>query len=781
MSSNPRRSRASRFASEDSDGLSLNTINCTLKKGATFHSSPTTFQKPSLPRRSQTNLDDVIIDESRRRAAQTIGNVDSILAGSIKSSWSDLSDESTPFPRNLLDHMVGTSCHEGKDATMSNSGRSRFNPRRRSPREHASDSGLGTSIASSKQEGKEAKSSGTVAAITRSAAIAGQDDGVLPLSDNAQQCIEQRILNPLLSRQSFKDFHSIVRDCPKRMREKQIVCLRDLEKTLLTYLAPVSQLLKDNGIWGNTYRALCLKGKAKTADLYLDFCTASILCIQATVEYLSPREQTQPHDRPYSPGYFTDLVASIEMYAEQLRKSRERQAAGEELDEMDVHPTDELKLSGGFADTGRPAELVRITKSGKAISIATGLPVEDADEDSKAPIRFKRSMSEQLEDEEEIMRSMARRKKNATPEELAPKKCKEPGCNKEFKRPCDLTKHEKTHSRPFKCSHKDCKYYNFGWPTQKEMERHENDKHSNAPVMFKCHFEPCPYKSKRESNCKQHMEKAHGWSYVRTKTNGKGGKAGSSAHPTPMITSLPTPSSGQSNSAMSPPENSFPTMDSYQDMILNYASSDQFNNDDIFAFDAPELTMDLSPVDNNTPSTDGHLTAFSGLSPDLSEQLNDFHDINTDLSDIYYGTIPAPTAAIYDKTVLPMDNFNFYPSPVEAVPQALNVPHISPAGHGNTMLYTPASMAESMVDEGFVEYDVNDQMSGQTMHNQMPDDFVLFDPKRADFAQGGQFFVDMDTTPSAAAGFTQPSSQDYSMDFSPDMDWMNTESGGGYN
>ena len=42
--------------------------------------------------------------------------------------------------------------------------------------------------------------------------------------------------------------------------------------------------------------------------------------------------------------------------------------------------------------------------------------------------------------------------------------------------------------------------------------------------MFRCHYHPCPYESKRESNCKQHMEKAHGWAYVRSKNNGKSGR-----------------------------------------------------------------------------------------------------------------------------------------------------------------------------------------------------------------------------------------------------------------
>lgn len=97
--------------------------------------------------------------------------------------------------------------------------------------------------------------------------------------------------------------------------------------------------------------------------------------------------------------------------------------------------------------------------------------------------------------------------------------CMHPGCNRHFKRPSDLHRHETTHNRPWKCPVPTCKYHEYGWPTEKELNRHVNDKHASEPAMYECHFQPCPYKSKRESNCKQHMEKAHGWTYVRTKTN----------------------------------------------------------------------------------------------------------------------------------------------------------------------------------------------------------------------------------------------------------------------
>jgi len=96
-----------------------------------------------------------------------------------------------------------------------------------------------------------------------------------------------------------------------------------------------------------------------------------------------------------------------------------------------------------------------------------------------------------------------------------------PHCAKPFARLCDLNKHAKSHSRPFKCAIPSCKYHEHGWPTAKELERHINDKHSVAPRTFACRFPPCTYKSKRESNCKQHMEKTHRWKYIRSKSNGK--------------------------------------------------------------------------------------------------------------------------------------------------------------------------------------------------------------------------------------------------------------------
>ncbi|KAI8635196.1 hypothetical protein F5Y19DRAFT_3269 [Xylariaceae sp. FL1651] len=760
--SNPRRTGAVIRSDPDAHNLKLKT-NLALRKGATFHSPVTppsspplasTFKVPSLPRRSQTNLDDVV-DAHVRRAALNIGKFEDSLTATDTESTSTrrvFHDDTLPIPRGFLNHTV-IGAKMAMEPPSTDSERRVLRPRtRRSSHHHESDSGLGTSVASTVEKRKEGKPSAGASTITRSVNIS-KTESLPRLSNRAVNRIHEHTLKPLLAKPSLKDFRPIVLDCPRRIQENQIVCLRDLEKTLI-FMAPVSQILKDRGVWGVTYRSLWLKERADSAKLYLDFCLTSIRCIQATVEYLSDREQTRPHDRPYSSGYFIDLVEQIRQHAQQMQEARERQASGESLNEMDVDSTDEVKLIGGLTTNGRPAELVRVKKNGKAVSLATGELVEDFDEGTKGPIRFKRSMSQQAEDEEEIMRSMARRKKNASPEELAPKKCTHPGCDKEFKRPCDLTKHEKTHSRPWKCPIPTCKFHEYGWPTEKEMGRHVNDKHSSAPAMYECEFKPCPYKSKRESNCKQHMEKAHGWTYHRTKAPKKGSKAGSTTNPTPLLNNLPTPSSDQTDPIMTPPDDGFiSALDENQDIFPAYPSSEEFNAGlfDNQPFDG-DISLDFSPIDNGTPSTDaGQFNHYQDLSPEFTGQFEDIYGAPVRL--------PTPTYSVYNKTIPETFN-NFTTSMCPPVP----APHFSPSGQGNTMLYTPTSMID--VDEGFDDFQPvgNGQLGG---------DFTLFPPNNMGKPSDFDPTLLGNVAPSLAAGYTQPSSQDFNIDFG--MEWTSAD------
>jgi hypothetical protein len=140
---------------------------------------------------------------------------------------------------------------------------------------------------------------------------------------------------------------------------------------------------------------------------------------------------------------------------------------------------------------------------------------------------------------------MARRKKGYIPE-IVEMKCSDPTCDKIFTRKCDLSKHEKTHSRPFKCPEKTCKYHEQGLPTEKERDRHINDKHDPNPHFYKCNF--CEFRTKRESNCKQHMEKKHSWVYERAKGKEKGGRL--TPGQTPQTPSMDY-SSGMHSPAMS--------------------------------------------------------------------------------------------------------------------------------------------------------------------------------------------------------------------------------------
>jgi hypothetical protein len=276
------------------------------------------------------------------------------------------------------------------------------------------------------------------------------------LSRNAAIQMQKHIIYPLLKQRSLKHFHPLVREAPLRITHGDIICLRDLEKFLI-HLAQVSNFpFSSQGFWTHSV----FKTRAKSVSSYLEFCEMSIHCVQETVNSISEREQRRPYDRPYTDGYFVDLVDQIRQYAQEMKASKERQAAGEEADENDYSPyvpiqpnvelntkisprSEKLVLQGGLSQTGRPAELVRV-KNGKTIRIGTDIQASDehlTEEESKfrAPT-MKRQLSEHyLDEESSVLRSMARRRKVSpqAAKEMPIQTCNE--CGKQFKRPCDLT------------------------------------------------------------------------------------------------------------------------------------------------------------------------------------------------------------------------------------------------------------------------------------------------------------------------------------------------------
>lgn len=322
----------------------------------------------------------------------------------------------------------------------------------------------------------------------------------LPLSNFARKKINEYIITPILEESRFDRLHPLVTALGSKTN-KSVRCLRDLEQSLI--LQPLTLAI--------------------STQLYRSFGEFTIQLVVDTYQHLSESEQRRASDRPYNNGYFLDLVQQVNRLASHIGSSNSAQQAGsaEESDEMAYSVDDEVTLEGGLDQTGHLAELVR-WKNGKGISLRTGQVYEPTP-------GLKRQSSAALD--EDVARSMARRKKGYIPE-IIEMKCSDNSCGKIFTRKCDLAKHEKTHSRPFKCPDQNCKYHELGLPTEKERERHYNDKHSDSPLFFKCEF--CEFRTKRESNCKQHMEKKHGWHYERAK--GKDKAASSVTRMTPAQT-----------------------------------------------------------------------------------------------------------------------------------------------------------------------------------------------------------------------------------------------------
>lgn len=69
-----------------------------------------------------------------------------------------------------------------------------------------------------------------------------------------------------------------------------------------------------------------------TSTSFFRFCNFTIQAIHTTVPHLSERELARPNDRPYTNGYFLDLVAQIRQYAATVAAAREQaRARGEEM------------------------------------------------------------------------------------------------------------------------------------------------------------------------------------------------------------------------------------------------------------------------------------------------------------------------------------------------------------------------------------------------------------------------------------------------------------------
>jgi hypothetical protein len=704
-----------------------------LRKSGTF-TSPTSISTDfidldhhlSMPRRSPTCTDSLlellpeyqdqrIQDPRIKQIADKLDKFARTLAGHKASVSNCINDSDVhPVPDFFLTNTsmapMKTEC---KPSLME-----------RNPHDHASDSGLGSSLSGSKlgkdhcslpvlerplsdilkDEHRAASTSVTTShsAITQSFSGLTDEECEPVLGDYARRQIQDGILDPILADETLKNFHEYIESVPQRMLTNAIKNLRDLEKEMV-FLAP-------------KYSA--------TPASYFNFCERSIRLLMVTVERLPERDQRLPTDRPYTTNYFADLMQQIRRMAAIMAATKRKEANGEDLDEMDYSRDEKITLRGGMGVNGRPAELVR-EKNGKVIPLAEGAA------DVYSPFSSsKRGLTDDELDDEAARRSMARRRKSEKPGDVM-HACRE--CKKEFKRPCDLTKHEKTHSRPWKCPKVDCRYHKLGWPTEKECDRHFNDKHADAPPQHHCLYEGCTYVSKRESNCKQHMEKAHGWTYERSKSNGKkkapAAKSSGQVPPTP-----PTPFSGTPAFAtpvtpymVSPYE---PTLGHDfgfgTPALSNLGYEENFRRESLTTTEGSVFTHSSGQSPFDQTSFDNAVTP-EDMTFNHSDMLNcgNVIDFNTGFQQ------PTPAMSIG------YDQFDQFTLPVNNMSTGMSHPHLSPGAQPDLTLYSPEMAMH--VDEGFNEPMMN--------FNERPTgDFALYDntmSNNMDLGTSGDFFPDL--------------------------------------
>ena len=119
-------------------------------------------------------------------------------------------------------------------------------------------------------------------------------DPLPSLSERAIELIIGNVVRPL-EIPEFLFSRLVVVSCMKRMVEKELLCLRDVEQYL------ISEADKSN-------------------PSYLDFCVKVYERIQETVVFLGPDELARPHDLPYSKAYFYNV---LEQTKQQIQPTQE--------------------------------------------------------------------------------------------------------------------------------------------------------------------------------------------------------------------------------------------------------------------------------------------------------------------------------------------------------------------------------------------------------------------------------------------------------------------------
>jgi uncharacterized C2H2 Zn-finger protein len=329
-----------------------------------------------------------------------------------------------------------------------------------------------------------------------------------------------------------------------------------------------------------------------------------------------------------------------------------------------------------------------------------------------------------------------------------------------------------------------------------------NDRHSVQPMLFKCQFHKCPYTSKRASNCKQHMEKSHGWVYVRSKNNGRNGsKRGSSVRATPQTPSVSTPASKATDFA-SPipgpsPSPSAPTYNWPDNPQFNFADPPvSAHGDDfpLFKESSPYLMTDVNQFPNSV-----NLTAFqsqfeagdpNGLIPALEMHRQSMNEIIPSPESVpelmgpvsFDGSPMTGTESInFEDFELDWNNLEYsanedYTALAAQLPQAqsyeamkgysneyssMNLNHcsydlsgkpsgLSPSGQGNATLFSPHSC--NVGDTLSEQYDYGRQAPARN-------DFTLYNQSNQSAQLGLGAHPMMQTPSDHSSGYGQPQQQ----------------------
>lgn len=374
-STNPRRRPAR--ASDPELALLDSFQNMSIRKGDTFHPTSNTSQSsfwdplasrlasPAMPMRSSTSpqsLEDLLLGAGERRVTQLLGRVDKAVAAKSKVAFGNVLSEPEVLPVPAF--VVEAQGRAQKTRTRHHS--------------HSSDSGIGSSIADSIESTSTAKNSTRTGKYVGSyewkpannskatgapsspgsqsfSSISEAADEERCLSKYAAEQIHKHIVQPILKEEALSDFHDLIKSVPTRIGGKKIKTLRDLEKTLI-FLAPVSPSVRIHSDCIFTHVCFGVKEHSLSPSKYLRFCERTIRVLHTTVTTLHESDQRAPTERPYTQGYFLDLVEQVRLgsstpggplcidsysqirrYATILAATRKQQEKGDKPEPMDIN------------------------------------------------------------------------------------------------------------------------------------------------------------------------------------------------------------------------------------------------------------------------------------------------------------------------------------------------------------------------------------------------------------------------------------------------------------